>query len=357
MTVDLLDVTPAAARVALMEWLAARGEPAYRLRQILPRLWQRPVARWSDATDLPAPLRAALDEAFPLRRLELRAHQLSSDGTQKFLWKLDDGEAIESVLIPEGKRRTLCISSQAGCALGCVFCATGRMGFRRNLTAGEIAGQVREVVLRDPALKPTNVVFMGMGEPLLNWDAVDTTLTTLNQPEGLGIGARHITLSTVGILPNLAKFAQRSEQFRLAVSLHAPSAALRRELMPIEKKYGLPDLMKALQQFRRRVTLEYVLIGGKNDSLEAADQLAQLARPLEALVNLLPLHPGGAPDLTPSAGAQMLAFARRLKLRSVEAVLRRSRGLDISAACGQLRVEVEGPRPRKVRAEEHAHIE
>ena len=186
-------------------------------------------------------------------------------------------------------------------------------------------------------------------------------MTALNRPEGFGIGARHITLSTVGILPNLAKFAQRPEQFRLAVSLHAPTTALRRELMPIEKKYTLPELMKTLQQFRRRVTLEYVLIAGKNDSLETADELAKLALPLDALVNLLPLHPGGAPDLTPSARAQMLAFERRLKEKGVEAVLRRSRGLDISAACGQLRVEVEGPGGgrgrRKVRAEEHAHIE
>ena len=356
---DLLSLTPDAARAALEQWLEERGEPAYRLRQVVPRLWQRPVPGWADATDLPAPLRAALAEAFPLRRLPLQTHQVSKDGTEKFLWSLEDGEAIESVLIPEGKRRTLCISSQAGCALGCVFCATGRMGFRRNLTAAEIAGQVRELLLRDPALKPTNIVFMGMGEPLLNWEAVDTTLTILNQPEGLGIGARHITLSTVGILPNLAKFAKRKEQFRLAVSLHAPAPALRRELMPIEKKYALPELMEALKQFRRRVTLEYVLIGGKNDAIETADQLANLAQPLEALVNLLPLHPGGAPNLTPSPKAQMLAFERRLKARGVEAVLRRSRGLDISAACGQLRVEVErrARGPDKVRSEEHAHIE
>ena len=361
MSVDLLSLTPDAARVALEEWLTQRGEPAYRTRQVLPRLWQRPVARWAEATDLAAPLRTALNEAFPLRRLTLRTHQVSSDGTEKFLWVLEDGEAIESVLIPEGKRRTLCISSQAGCALGCVFCATGRMGFRRNLSAGEIAAQVREIVIRDGAKKPTNIVFMGMGEPLLNWDAVDTTLTILNHPGGLGIGARHITVSTVGILPNLAKFARRPEQFRLAVSLHAPSPALRRELMPIEKKYPLPALMEALRQFRRRVTLEYVLIGGKNDSIETADQLATLAVPLAALVNLLPLHPGGAPDLTPSTRAQMLAFERRLKKHGVEAVLRRSRGLDISAACGQLRVEVEartrGARGSEVHAEEHAHIE
>jgi 23S rRNA (adenine2503-C2)-methyltransferase len=352
---DLLAIAPEAARASLAAWLTAHGEPAYRVRQIMPRLWRRPIPSWDAATDLPAALRAALAADFPLGRPALETSQRSQDGTEKFLWKLADGEAIESVLIPEGKRRTLCISSQVGCALGCVFCATGRMGFRRNLSAGEIAGQVRELVLRDPALQPTNVVFMGMGEPLLNWDAVDTALTILNHADGLGIGARHITVSTVGILPNLERFARRPEQFRLALSLHAPTTALRHELMPIEKKYPLPAVLEALRQFRRRVTLEYVLIGEKNDALTQADELAKLARPLGALVNLLPLHPGGTPDLTPSAHARMLAFARRLKNQGVEAVLRRSRGLDISAACGQLRVELEAR--RKVGAEEHARVE
>jgi 23S rRNA (adenine2503-C2)-methyltransferase len=352
---DLLSLTPEAARHHVGEWLAQRGEPTYRASQIVPRLWQRPLGAWDDATDLPAELRGALAVAFPLRRLRLGARQQSTDGTEKYLWDLGDGEAIESVLIPEGKRRTLCISSQVGCALGCVFCATGRMGFRRNLTAAEIAAQVREVMLVDPALTPTNVVFMGMGEPLLNWDAVDTALTILNHPDGLGIGARHITVSTVGILPGLARLARRPEQFRLAVSLHAPTPELRHELMPIERKYRLADVVAALGLFRRRVTLEYVLIGGRNDALEHADRLAELARPLGALVNLLPLHPGGAPGLTPSTRAQMLAFERRLKRQGVEAVLRRSRGLDISAACGQLRVELDAR--RKVRAEEHARVE
>jgi len=352
---DLLGLVPESARAALGAWLAERGEPPYRTRQILPRLWQRPVASWEDATELPERLRRALPEAFPLRRLPVVARQVSSDGTEKYLWDLGDGEAVESVLIPEGKRRTLCISSQVGCALGCVFCATGRMGFRRNLSAAEIACQVREVILQDSERKPTNVVFMGMGEPLLNWEAVNTALTQLNHPEGLGIGARHITVSTVGILPNLAKLAQRPEQFRLALSLHAPTPELRHELMPIEKKYGLPAVIAALGRFRRRVTLEYVLIGGTNDGLEQADQLARLARPLGALVNLLPLHPGGAPDLAASPRAQMLAFERRLRRHGIEAVLRRSRGLDISAACGQLRVEL-GPR-RNVRAQEHARVE
>src|SRR5213083_2008140 len=175
--VDLLSVVPDAARAALAHWLAARGEPAYRARQILPRLWGRPVGSWDEATELPATLRRALAQTLPLRRLPLSTRQVSRDGTEKYLWDLGDGEAVESVLIPEGKRRTLCISSQVGCALGCVFCATGRMGFRRNLSAGEITGQVREAVRRDPTTTPTNVVFMGMGEPLLNWDAVDRALT------------------------------------------------------------------------------------------------------------------------------------------------------------------------------------
>ncbi|HTR21158.1 MAG TPA: 23S rRNA (adenine(2503)-C(2))-methyltransferase RlmN [Gemmatimonadales bacterium] len=355
MTVNLLDLTPDAARTTLAQWLTDCGEPAYRIRQILPRLWQRPLGSWANATDLPAALRASLDAAFPLARLTLAARQTSQDGTEKFLWRLSDGEAIESVLIPEGKRRTLCISSQVGCALGCVFCATGQMGWRRNLTPGEIAGQVRELVLLDPGQAPTNVVFMGMGEPLLNWEHVDTALTILNAPEGCGIGARHITVSTVGILPNLAAFARRPEQFRLALSLHAPTPERRLALMPIEKRYALPEVLKALKQFPRRVTLEYVLIDGRNDTDADADALARIAKPLGAHVNLLPLHPGGAPGLAPSPRARMLAFERRLTAHGVEAVLRRSRGLDIAAACGQLRVELEGR--RKVRAHEDAHVE
>ncbi len=352
---DLLSLTPAAAQKTLADWLAARGEPAFRVRQLTPRLWARPVLSWADATDSPSALRTALESAFPLARLELDTHQVSTDGTEKFLWRLPDGERIESVLIPEGKRRTLCISSQVGCALGCVFCATGRMGFRRQLSAGEIAGQARAVALRYPDLPLTNVVFMGMGEPLLNWPAVDTALTILNNPEGMGIGARHITVSTVGILPALAELAKRPEQFRLAVSLHAPTPEQRLSLMPVEKKYKLPDLMAALKQFQRRITFEYVLIAGRNDSDADADALARLASQTAALVNLLPLHPGGADGLTPSTRPRMIAFERRLKSRGVEAVLRRSRGLDISAACGQLRVEVEGR--RKVAAQEHGDVE
>jgi 23S rRNA (adenine2503-C2)-methyltransferase len=333
----LLDLPPAASRARLREFISARGLPAYRVDQIHRRLWVAPVAGWSDASELPRELRAELSAAYPLRQLTAATIQQSTDGTRKYLWRLDDGEAIESVLIPSGTRRTLCVSSQAGCALGCTFCATGRMGFRRNLSVFEIVAQVREIVLRDPREKPTNVVFMGMGEPLLNWPAVSDALTILNQPEGFGIGARHITVSTVGILPGMAALAQRPEQFRLAISLHAPTSARRRAIMPIEKKYDLEAVLKAAEEFRKRITFEYVLIAGANDTDADADALAKLARRLGALVNLLPLHPGGAPELAPTAPGRIRAFRERLANQGVEATVRRSRGLDIAAACGQLR--------------------
>jgi 23S rRNA (adenine2503-C2)-methyltransferase len=356
-TGTLLDQTPAAARETLRSWLAERSHAPYRAGQILHRLWQAPLAQWAEATDLPLTLRSELDAAFPLPRLTADTIQQSTDGTRKYLWRLEDNEAIESVLIPSGNRRTLCISSQAGCALACTFCATGRMGFRRNLTPFEIAGQVREIVLRDPAEKPTNIVFMGMGEPLLNWAAVNTTLSILNSPEGFEIGARHITVSTVGILPGLAEFAKRPEQFRLAISLHATTSSQRLGIMPIEKKYDLEAVLKAAEAFRRRVTFEYVMIGGVNDSDADADRLAVHARRLGALVNILPLHPGGAPDLTPTTAARISKFADRLRNQGVEAAVRRSRGLDINAACGQLRVEVEKKqrREKSVNGEREQH--
>jgi 23S rRNA (adenine2503-C2)-methyltransferase len=344
----LLDVPPSGARTNLERWVADRGLPAYRARQIHRRLWQLPIATWAEATDLPAQLRAELDRDFPLPRLTPDTIQQSADGTRKYLWRLTDGEAIESVLIPTGSRRTLCISSQAGCALGCTFCATGRMGFRRNLTPFEIAGQVREIVLANPDEKPTNIVFMGMGEPLLNWPAVDAALSIFNSPEGFEIGARHITVSTVGIIPGMVEFAKRPEQFRLAISLHAPTSPQRRGIMPIEKKYELEAVLKAAEAFRKRITFEYVMIGGFNDTDEDADELARLARRMGALVNILPLHPGGAPDLTPTTAARIRVFAERLRNQGIEAAVRKSRGLDINAACGQLRVEMDKKRRREL---------
>jgi len=343
---------------ALQTELLQLGAPAYRARQIVAGVHHRHVRSWDDLTDIPRTLRAQLEASYRITALELRTEQRSSDGTVKFLWELPDGASVESVLIPEGKRRTLCISSQVGCAFGCVFCATGRMGFGRNLETWEIAAQVREMAL-DPAYGvPTNVVFMGMGEPLHNWDAVDRALTILNSSEGFGIGARHITVSTVGIVPKMALLAERPEQFRLALSLHAPTSGQRRDLMPVEKKYGLDQVMRALKVFARRVTFEYVMIGGTNDRPEDADRLAELARPLGALVNLLPLHPGGAPGFTPTSPAAIRAFAARLRAAGVSATVRRSRGLDIDAACGQLRTAVlQRARRREIAANDNAGVD
>lgn len=352
---NLLDRTPAEAASAVARWLAERGEPAYRARQIVPRLWQRPVATWQEATDLPHTLRTALEAEHPLPRPAVTARQVSTDGTVKFLWNFPDGGAVESVLIPEGPRRTLCISSQAGCAYGCVFCATGRMGFVRHLAAWEIAAQVRELAL-DPELGlPTNVVFMGMGEPLHNWEAVDRALTILNDAHGLGIGARHITVSTVGVIPNLERLAARPEQFRVALSLHAPNSARRRLLMPVERKYGLEDVLAVLHRFPRRVTFEYVMIRHVNDRADDAAELARHARAVGALVNLLPLHPGGAPGMESTAPRDIQRFARLLRDQGVNATVRRSRGLDISAACGQLRTQVD--QRDGVVSQEHAGVE
>jgi 23S rRNA (adenine2503-C2)-methyltransferase len=219
------------------------------------------------------------------------------------------------------------------------------MGFSRNLSTFEIAGQVREMRLHEPPIDVTNVVFMGMGEPLMNWKAVDGALTILNDPAGLGIGARHITISTVGVLPGIVALGERPEQFRLAISIHAPSDSLRRELMPINTKYPLAEVIRAAKVFDRRVTFEYVMLGGVNDGPEHAIQLAALARECRAFVNLIPLHPGGARGFTPTSADGIRLFARELRDVGVEVAVRKSRGVDIAAACGQLRVERLGRRP------------
>ena len=343
-TVSPFEVAPESALEILREWAGTNRLPGYRAAQVHRRLWQAPVGSWEEASELPRDLRALLAETFPIPRLRPETVQQSLDGTRKYLWRLHDNEPVESVLIPSGKRRTLCISSQVGCALGCRFCATGLMGFRRNLSAFEIVGQVREIILADPGERPTNIVFMGMGEPLLNWPAVNVALTILNAPTGIGIGARHITVSTVGIIPGMEELARRPEQFRLAISLHAPDPDARLQLMPIQKKYRLEEVLEAARPFRRRLTFEYVLIAGRNDRDRDADQLGKLARGLDAHVNLLPLHPGGTPGLEPSSPDRIRAFANRLRNQGVEAVVRKSRGLDIDAACGQLFVTMEKKR-------------
>jgi 23S rRNA (adenine2503-C2)-methyltransferase len=336
---NLLNMLPSEAEQILRDFAVANREKPFRGSQVVRHLWQNPAPSFDAMTDLPAAFRSLLDNHFTIPRLALATRQSSSDGTEKFLFRLDDGEFIETVSIPEGSRLTLCISSQAGCALQCAFCATGAMGFTRNLQLFEIAGQVREMRLLDPPKTVTNVVFMGMGEPLMNWRAVGPTLTVLNSPAGLGIGARHITVSTVGVLPGIVALGERSEQFRLAISIHAPNDELRQSLMPINTKYPLASVIDAAKVFDRRVTFEYVMLGGINDGAEQVAELADLARECRAFVNLIPLHPGGAGDFTPSSSEQIHWFARRLRVAGVEVAVRKSRGMDIAAACGQLRVE------------------
>ena len=353
---NLLNLTPDEAETRVTAAMLELGQPSYRVAQVVRRLWQVPARSFADMSELPAVLRAALDERFELPRLELAVEQLSTDGTRKFLFRLADGEAIEAVAIPDGTRVTLCISSQAGCALRCAFCATGAMGFSRNLSAFEIAGQAREMRLLDEPVVVTNIVFMGMGEPLMNWKAVSSALTLLNDPRALGIGARHITISTVGILPGIVALGERPEQFRLAISIHAPTDELRRTLMPINTKYPLSDVIAAAKVFERRVTFEYVMLGGVNDGIEQVRALGQLARECGAFVNLIPLHPGGSQGFVPTAANEISRFARLLRDRGVEVAVRKSRGIDIAAACGQLRVERMGrraPRP----AEQHGDVQ
>jgi 23S rRNA (adenine2503-C2)-methyltransferase len=336
---NLLDLAPREAEETLRAFAVEHDVAAYRGSQAVRHLWAAPATTFEAMSDLPKGFRTLLDQHFELPRLDLEAEQTSSDGTRKFLFRMRDGQAIETVAIPDDGRMTLCVSSQAGCALKCSFCATGAMGFSRNLTAAEIGGQVRELALLDPPLIATNIVFMGMGEPLMNWPAVDTVLSVLNDPKGFGIGARHITVSTVGWLPGIDALAARPEQFRLAVSVHAPSDALRATLMPVNTKFPLADVINAAAAFDRRVTFEYVMLGGVNDQPAHAKALGTLARRCRAFVNLIPLHPGGTMGFVPTPREGMDSFARALRAQGLPVAIRKSRGVDIAAACGQLRVE------------------
>jgi 23S rRNA (adenine2503-C2)-methyltransferase len=304
-------------------------------------------------TDLPRAEREALSAAFELREPDAATIAKSRDGTVKHVWRLSDGELVESVLIPTEKRLTLCISSQAGCAMGCTFCATGWGGFRRQLSAGEIVAQYRASrrwAEANGQREITNIVYLGMGEPLANGQAVHDSLTILNG--GYGVGARRITVSTVGHVPGILELAERPEQFRLALSLHAPTSELRQELIPLERRYPLPQVLEALERFDqaggKRITFEYTMIAGINDALDLVDPLADLATRVGAFVNLIPFNPIPYQDWRPSAPARIRAFALGLERRGVTAAVRESRGRDIDAACGQLRahalVQQDAPR-------------
>lgn len=339
---DLLGLTPAELEAALATHFESRAQPSYRVEQVKRWIFEGSVESIEGMSNLPAHERVALAASFLLGAAVTEKVSRSRDGTVKHLWKLGDGELVESVLIPAGNRLTLCISSQVGCALGCTFCGTGWAGFRRHLTTGEIVFQFRASrtwAARNGYGRISNVVYMGMGEPLSNRRALHPSLTILNQ--GYGLGARRVTISTVGVVPGILELAERPEQFRLAVSLHAPESELRRQLIPLEKRHPLPELLEALRRFDeaggRRITFEYTMIRGINDALTLASKLAELAASLDAFVNLIPFNSIPYQDWRASTGERIEEFRGILEERGVAVSVRVPRGRDIDAACGQLR--------------------
>jgi len=351
-------------RAGLQTVMAELGEPAYRARQLYVWLYRRRVRDFAAMTDFGKALRGRLESSFEARWPVVTSRDVSRDGTIKYLFELDDDATIESVFIPEERRRTICISTQAGCPLKCAFCLTGIAGYKRNLKPWEILGQVATVMeeasgvwgaVSAPQLeerardslprerktgKPWNVVVMGMGEPLLNYDATVHALRILMDPEGFAVAPKKLTLSTVGILPALERLMAEPVRPNLAISLHAPEPGLRRQLMPIEEKYRLEDVIAAAQRYPiprgGRVTYEYVLLKGVNDAPDHARQLARLLRGSRAKVNLIPLNPAAEIPFEAPRPEAVDAFAGILADAHVTVSVRRPRGQDILAACGQL---------------------
>jgi len=355
-----LEPLPAAWSLNLAEWraqIAAWGAPAYRATQIWQGLYKQLAESWEALPVLPAALRQALATQFDVAVLSLREMQDAPDGVRKLLCACRDGELIESVLIPAEERFTLCISSQAGCAFGCVFCASGAAGLARNLSAGEIVGQVvlasrwlraQQAGRTDaqstttPLGRPQNIVVMGMGEPLANYDALLQALRIINAPDGINVGARHITISTCGVVPGIQRLADEGLQFELSVSLHAPNDALRNRLMPVNKRWPLQELLATCRDYTEKtgriVTFEYTLVAGLNDQPVHARELADRLGGWKCRVNLIPLSPvaefdGAAPD-----GRVCEAFQHAMEAARINTTQRRSRGRQVDAACGQLRL-------------------
>ena len=332
----------------LTEVVVTSGGEPFNARQIAHWIYCRGVTNFAQMTDLSVALRKIFGETFTVSTPNIERSERSTDGTSKLLLGLADGRQIEAVFIPDTPGKTFCISTQVGCAMQCGFCLTGKMGLTRHLSAGEIVGQIRVLAQEFELIDSTfNVVLMGMGEPLHNYDAVMKALHVLTDPNGIAMPARRITLSTIGLIPALKRLATASVMPNLAVSLHATTEALRNQLVPMNKKYSLKDLMEVCRHFpvRRRdqITFEYVLLAGINDSMADVVRLAALLSGMPAKVNVIPLNEApGIPFRRPS-DLQINRFCHSLADRGVTVMVRKSRGRDIRAACGQLIVD--GPRP------------
>ncbi|HEY1826707.1 MAG TPA: 23S rRNA (adenine(2503)-C(2))-methyltransferase RlmN [Acidimicrobiales bacterium] len=317
------------------------GEPAYRVRQVWDGLHTR-VLRPDEMTDLPVSLRTSLAEALSPALREASVRTADAGETTKWLWSLQDGAQVETVLMRYPDRVTVCVSTQAGCAMACQFCATGQAGFTRHLSAGEIVEQVAEAMRAARPRRLSNVVFMGMGEPLANYDRVWKAVERLHGE--MGLSARHLTLSTVGMVPGIRRLAAESLPVNLAVSLHAANDTLRDELVPINRRYPLAELARACREYvtasGRRLSIEWALIHDVNDRESDADELARFALPLGAHVNLIPLNPTPGYAVRGSSAAQVRRFRDELTARGVNATVRVTRGADIDAACGQLAASV-----------------
>ncbi|GEK32611.1 23S rRNA (adenine(2503)-C(2))-methyltransferase RlmN [Kurthia sibirica] len=329
----------------LEQWLKDNGEKGFRAKQIFDWLYVKRVTQFEDMSNLSKGLRDKLAAAFELSTLSTLIKQESKDGTIKFLFQLQDGYSIETVLMRHDYGASVCVTTQVGCRIGCTFCASTLGGLKRHLLAGEIIEQVVKVQqqLDETGERVASVVIMGIGEPFDNYDALMKFLRVINHEESLNIGARHITVSTSGIVPKIYKFADEGMQINFAVSLHAPNQEARQKLMPIAKAYKLPDLMDAVRYYTeksgRRVTFEYGLMSGQNDSVQVANELADLIQDIKCHVNLIPINYVPERDYVRTSRSSIFAFEKALKNRKINVTIRREQGSDIAAACGQLRAQ------------------
>ncbi|CAI9386245.1 putative dual-specificity RNA methyltransferase RlmN [Bacillus sp. T2.9-1] len=330
---------------ALKDWLTEHNEKAFRADQIFEWLYKKRVTSFEDMSNLSKNLRLMLQENFTITTLNTLIQQTSNDGTIKFLFELHDGYSIETVLMRHEYGNSVCVTTQVGCRIGCTFCASTLGGLKRNLEAGEIVAQVVKVqqALDELGERVSSVVIMGIGEPFDNFASMLSFLKIINHEQALNIGARHITVSTSGIIPKIYEFADQNMQINFAVSLHAPNTELRSRLMPINRAYKLPDLIEAIRYYvdktGRRVSFEYGLFGNVNDQVEHAEELAELVKGIKCHVNLIPVNYVPERDYVRTPKDQIFLFEKTLKKHGVNVTIRREQGSDIDAACGQLRAK------------------